>query len=101
MRTVFLGGVAGLLGMSAVAVAQEGIPACQEQQQLEQVLGSDGEIMPEGCRRMNISVLESDGERLCLVDLSGADEGIVERLQEVAVEQRWWVPCEDIGAAVR
>ncbi|MCT7377308.1 hypothetical protein [Chelativorans salis] len=100
MRMTLLG-IACIIAIPVAATAQESIPACQDQQQLEQVLGSNGDIMPEGCRNVNISVLESNGERLCLVDLSGSDEGIVEQLREAAVEQRWWIRCEDIEAAVR
>ncbi|WP_274423605.1 hypothetical protein [Chelativorans sp. YIM 93263] len=100
MRTIFFG-VVGLVAMSAVASAQEQIPACQEQQQLEQVLASDGEIMPESCRQVSISVLENNGDRLCLVDLTGESEGFVEQLQEAAVEQRWWILCEEVEAAIQ
>lgn len=100
MRTIFLA-VAGFIAMAAAAMAQEGIPACQDQQKLEQVLGSDGEIMPEDCREATISVLEADGDRLCLVDLSGANEGIVGQIREAAVEQRWWMRCQDIEEALR
>ncbi|MDZ5697549.1 hypothetical protein [Chelativorans sp. M5D2P16] len=100
MRSILFGIVA-LAMTSAAAVAQGSIPACPEQQQLEQVLGSNGDIMPEGCRNVNISVLESDGDRLCMVDLSGSGEGVVEQLREAAVDQRWWMRCQDVEEAMR
>ncbi|UUP19844.1 hypothetical protein [Nitratireductor thuwali] len=99
-RTILLA-VVGFVAVPAAATAQEGIPACQDQQNLEQVLGSNGEIMPEDCREATISVLETDGDRLCLVDLSGESEGIVGEIRDVAVEQRWWMSCQDIEEAVR
>jgi hypothetical protein len=85
----------------AVAAAQEPIPACESQQELEQVLGSDGQITPDGCRNVTVSVLDIDGQRLCLLDLSAGGEGLVDRLREAAISERWWVRCDDLTAAVR
>lgn len=89
-----------LLG-TAGAGAQEPLIACQEQSELEQVQASNGDIMPDSCREVSVSVLEGDGERLCLVDFSGSEEGFIDQLREAALSERWWMNCEDLGAATR
>jgi hypothetical protein len=92
----------GILLLATAAVgAQDAVIACQEQAQLEQVHASDGDIMPEGCRKVTVSVLEDDGERLCLVDFAGTGEGLVDQLREATVTERWWMRCEDLLQAAR
>ncbi len=89
------------LGMGApAAMAQEAVIACQNQQALEQVIASDGDILPDDCRSVTVAALESDGVQLCRLDLSADDDGLVTQLREVAVDERWWLRCEDLGAAL-
>lgn len=89
-----------LLGTAGVS-AQESLIACQEQSQLEQVSASNGDIMPEGCREVTVSVLDGDGDRLCLVDFTGTGEGLIDQLREAAVTERWWLHCEDLLTSAR
>ncbi len=90
-----------LLGPALVAAtAQEAVVACQSQQELEQVIASDGQILPDGCRNVSITPLDSDGERLCLMDFAEDGEGIVSQLREAAVNEEWWVRCSDLNPAV-
>lgn len=98
MKLAILLPLVGILFWSAPAYAQHTIPACQSQQELEQVLASDGNIMPQGCRSVTISSLESEGQRLCLLDLSTVGDGVLEQLRDAAVNQQWWVRCEDLSA---
>lgn len=90
-----------LLCLAAPAAnAREAIVACQSQQELEQLISSDGRILPDGCRNISITPLDSGGEQLCLIDFSAGDEGIVSQLREVAVNEAWWVRCGDLGTGV-
>ena len=89
-----------LLG-TAVVGAEEAVMACQEQAQLEQVRASDGDILPEGCRDVSVSVLENGGDRLCLLDFTGAGDGLIDQLREAAVTERWRVDCRDLAASIR
>lgn len=100
MRILFIS-IAALFMSFPAAVAQESIPMCESQQELEQVLGSSGQIMPDGCRNVAVSELEQDGQRLCLLDFSTGDEGFVDQLRDVAVSQQWWAACEDIAASTQ
>lgn len=83
------------------AVAQEPVAVCQEQSELEQVLGSGGDIKPDSCRGLTVSMLEQDGDRLCLLDFSETDGGFISQLREAAVVEAWWVRCEDLETALR
>ncbi len=86
-------------GATSIAQAQQSIMACESQPELEQVWNSNGEITPDGCREVTVSVLESDGERLCLLDLRSGEGGLLDNLREVAVSEEWWVRCADLTAA--
>ena len=97
-RTTVLTSILLVLAMSG-ATAQEPTIACQTQQELEQVIASGGQIMPDGCRSMSITPLETDEAHLCMLDFTAGDEGIVSQLREVAVNEQWWVSCADLEAA--
>jgi len=91
----------GLFAVQAPAQAQEQdvLTACSSQQELEQVMSSNGSIVPDGCRAATVSSLTSNGEQLCLLDLSSSQDGVLDQLREAAVSQQWWVRCEDLLAA--
>ncbi len=79
--------------MGTPALAQTSIPLCESQHSLEQVLESDGTILPDDCREASIARLESDGRALCLIDLSQPEGGLIDDLRDVAAAQQWWAEC--------
>ena len=85
----------------AFAQDQDVLSICATQQELEQVIASDGSIFPDGCRTATVSSLESDGEALCLLDLSSSGDGVFDQLRDAAVSQQWWVRCADLMTAGR
>jgi hypothetical protein len=99
LRKTFV--IVALFGLVPVGAAQQAIVACETQREIGQVIGSGGDITPQGCRKMTISVLESEGRQLCLIDFSGEGEGIVDQLRKAAVSEQWWVRCEELQAAAR
>lgn len=80
----------------SLTVAQEPISACHSQQALEQTVKSGGQLMPEGCRNLAITSIDSDVGRLCVIDFSGGDQGILQKLRDAALPEQWWVRCEDL-----
>ncbi|WP_137388579.1 hypothetical protein [Rhodoligotrophos defluvii] len=96
MRTI--GILAGLMLLPASgSLAQEQITACETQQALEQVIRSDGQLKPEGCRPLAITPVEVDAGRLCVLDFSGGDPGILQRLRDAALPEKWWVRCDELN----
>lgn len=93
----------GLIGGQVPAIGQEQavFSACESQQELEQVLASEGTILPDGCRTATVSSLESNGEEICLLDLSSSDDGVLDQIREAALSQQWWVRCADLLDAGR
>lgn len=90
----------GLLSPVSVAAQDAADPvACPSQQDLEQLMSSNGDIRPEDCTVIDVSKLSSDGQELCLIDF-GVDEGFLGRLREVAMPSQWWVRCDDLEAAL-
>jgi hypothetical protein len=81
------------------ATAQETITICETQQELEQVIGSDGSIMPDACRTMTISTLTADGVQLCYMDFS-SDGGVLGALRDAAAPAAWWARCDQLAAAI-
>jgi hypothetical protein len=89
-----------LLAFPAAASAQtpDGFIACQSQQELEQLLASDGQFMPDGCRNIVVSTLETEHGRICVADFQPEeDPGILGALTDAALPTQWWVLCEDLA----
>jgi hypothetical protein len=79
------------------ALAQVSFPACESQQEMEQVIQSEGELMPEGCRTVTVTPVDTPAGELCALEFQEEDPGIVGAIAEAAVPTQWWVACADIG----
>jgi hypothetical protein len=84
------------LAVASPAVAQTSFPACPSQQDLEQVIGSDGELLPDGCRMLTVTPVESPSGELCMIEFEAPDPGVLDTLADAAVPTRWWVECADL-----
>ncbi|MEX2629191.1 MAG: hypothetical protein WD341_04570 [Tistlia sp.] len=100
-RTASLAALAALLPLAfaGTASAQESFPACQTQQALEQVMASDGSLMPDDCRELTVTEVRSDSGRLCVIDFAGAGEGVLQQLRDAALPEQWWVRCDRLEQA--
>ncbi len=78
------------------AQAQAAMSACETEQDLQQILNSDGSYMPDKCRQLTISVVRSDNGPLCVIDFSGGDDNFLQQLKDAAIPQKWWVKCADL-----
>lgn len=82
---------------AADAGSGRSIAACPSQRDLEQVLGSGGRYMPDACRRLAVTPVETSGQRLCVLDFkSGAEPGLLDRLADATIPTQWWVDCRDL-----
>jgi len=91
-----------LVAFTSAATAQtatpQSFPVCESQQELEQVLASDGQFMPDGCRQLSVTSLESEYGPLCVIDFeAAADPGFLDRLTDAAMPTQWWVLCENLS----
>ncbi len=89
------------LTLAPPLAAQSPVTACESQQSLEQALTSDGEIMPDDCRAISVARLSSDGQELCLLDLSSGDASLIGSLRDAAAPDQWWMLCADLTASAR
>ncbi|MCT8269019.1 MULTISPECIES: hypothetical protein [Afifella] len=98
-RLIAAGAATALIALTAAApaAAQERFPACQSQQSLQQIIGSNGELMPSDCRNLTITRLKSDSGSLCLIDFSNAGGGVVQALRDAAMPEKWWVRCDQLS----
>lgn len=89
------------IAMSALAphqaAAEEPFVVCDEQPALEQFLASDGDFMPDGCRVMRLSTLDTDHGRICVMEFDESDDpGLMDRLTDAALPSTWWMRCADL-----
>jgi hypothetical protein len=82
----------------ADAQAEDAIVACESQQEIEQVLQSDGDLMPDGCRFLTVTRVDSGAGELCVLDFEDPDPGIVGELTEAVTPTQWWVACAEFEA---
>jgi len=83
---------------SAQTATPQSFPVCESQQELEQVLASDGQFMPDGCRTLSVTSLQSEYGPLCVIDFeAAADPGLLDRLTDAAMPTQWWVLCENLS----
>lgn len=85
-----------MLGVIPFAHAQQSIIVCPSQQELEQVLQSDTEFVPEDCHELTIARVESAAGVLCVMDFQSRDPGMIDQLTEAAITTQWWVRCDDL-----
>ncbi len=93
-------GIVVLLGVASPAVGQtdRSFPACPSQQTLEQVVGSQGRFVPDDCRKLTITPVQSGANQLCVLDFArDSDPGFLEQLKRAAVPHQWWVSCENLS----
>lgn len=83
-----------MLAPASFATAEPPLIVCPSQQELEQVLQSEGDLIPEGCRRLTISRVESAAGPLCMMDFQARDPGVLDQLTEAAAPTQWWLHCE-------
>ncbi|MEN2977612.1 hypothetical protein P7L78_00490 (plasmid) [Tistrella bauzanensis] len=75
------------------------VQACPTRDALERSMDSPSGVVPEGCRAVTVNVLESRGERLCLIEFGEGDGGVLDALRDAATRSQWWVRCEALAAA--
>ena len=89
--------IAFALSAIAPAAAQETtLTACESQQEMEQVIQSDGDLMPDGCQTLTITSVETDAAELCVLNFEAADPGVLDALQEEVTTTQWWVDCAEL-----
>lgn len=74
------------------------IRACPSQAKMEQVIQSQGKFLPDDCRMLTVTRLDSPTGPLCVLDLSGDNAGILGTLRDAVARTQWWVPCASLRA---
>lgn len=82
----------------AQSAGERTLIACGTQQEIEQVMGSDARFRPDGCQTLTITRVRSGDRDVCVLNFKAAgEEGVIERLREVATQTQWWVDCAKIA----
>ncbi len=84
--------ILAMMGLPGPAAAQTTLVACDTQQRLEQVISSEGQFMPEGCRDVTATRIESQVGEICVIRFP--TEGITGAI----TGNEWWIRCDDLSA---
>jgi hypothetical protein len=74
------------------------VKACNNEQNLKQVLQSNGAYAPEGCRKITVTRLDTPAGALCMMDFAPGKHGILGEIRSVAATTQWWLPCNNLHA---
>ena len=85
-----------LAGLAPATAQNTSMTACESQQEMEQVIQSDGDLMPDGCRTLTITSVDADTGELCVLDFEATDPGLLDALQEEVTTSQWWVDCAEL-----
>jgi len=81
--------------LCATASATEPVQAtvCPSQAKAEQVLQSQGHFVPDDCRTLRVTRVDSPAGPLCVMDFSGNNAGILGALKDAVATTQWWAAC--------
>ncbi|MGE5270845.1 MAG: hypothetical protein ACM3JG_14355 [Thiohalocapsa sp.] len=74
------------------------VNACDSEQKQQQVLQSNGAYLPDGCRKITVTRLDSPAGALCLMDFAPGKQGILGEIRSAATNTQWWLPCSALHA---
>jgi len=81
----------------AVAQTDRSFPACPTQQQVEQAIGSKEQFVPDECRKLTVTRIQSGSTDVCVLDFEkSGDRTFIDRLRSAAVPTQWWVACNEL-----
>ena len=85
-----------LSAIAPVTAQETSLTACESQQEMEQVIQSNGDLMPDGCRTLTITSVEAEAGELCVLNFEATDPGLLDSLQEEVTTTQWWVDCAEL-----
>jgi hypothetical protein len=97
IRTGALAAVLVVAATGIPAAAQVQTQVCENQQSMEQLMDSDGAMVPDDCRAAAITRFERDAGDVCVLDLSGAEGGVLDEVLAVARTDQWWIACDSLA----
>ena len=88
---------AGLAPAVAAASGSKQLPVCPSQDKAEQIVQSQGQFMPEGCRTITVTEVDSPAGPICVLDFS-QQQGIVGKIESFVETTQWWTACPNLRA---
>lgn len=91
--------LATLISSSAASAADPvQIRVCPSQAKIEQSIQSQGKLLPDDCRTLTVTRVDSPAGPLCVLDLSGDNAGILGTLRDAVATTQWWATCASLHA---
>lgn len=89
----------GLAVMTAGPASADGpvrISACPSRDKAEQIIQSNGNLKPEGCRIFTITRVDSSAGAMCALQFADHDSGIIGQITSTFETTQWWAPCNEL-----
>ncbi len=83
---------------AAVAAKPLQIQACPSRDKAEQLVQSNGNLSPDGCRTVTVTSVDSPAGAMCVVKFGDAKSGIVGQITSAVETTAWWMPCSNLHA---
>jgi hypothetical protein len=81
---------------TSAAGQEPGFVVCQSRDDLERRLAVPDATGVAGCRRIVVTVAPGTEERICRLDLTGGDRGLLDQLRNAALPDTLWTPCRNL-----
>lgn len=97
-------GVAGValavVVASGVAQAKSttGVRICPSRDKAEQIVQSQGNLVPDDCRMVTVTRVDSPAGPICQIDLGQNGQGVLSSLRDAVTTDHWWTACDNLHA---
>lgn len=92
---ILAGGAAWPAGPGMAQPTQ--ISVCPSQEKAQQVAQGRGQAVPEGCRTVTVTRVDSLAEPICGVDFTQANQGgLLGAVTDAVSAPQWWTACANL-----
>jgi len=83
---------------SALAADPLQVRICPSRDKVENILQSDGKLMPDGCRTVTVTRVQSPAGSICSIDFGQDSQGILGTVRDAVTTTQWWTACSNLQA---
>lgn len=71
---------------------------CPSQEKVEQILQSNGSFVPDDCRTVTVTRVESPAGPICVLDSGKDNPGVLGTIRDAITTTQWWTACANLRA---
>ncbi|MBN8903689.1 MAG: hypothetical protein BGO51_11095 [Rhodospirillales bacterium 69-11] len=100
-RLYKLAGVALAVALVSGTASAEGtkqVKICPTRDKAAQIVQSHGNLMPDGCRTVTVTRVDSPAGPICQVNMQQDTKGVLNALRDAVTTDQWWTACDNLSA---